>query len=123
MAKKGKKGTPPHLDKYFARGVISEDQYKFFWPQYWKAKKISAQAEEKVIEKFFGAEKKKAAPVTKVEYVRFEMRKSIASVKRDITKAEKQTGQKFHLVRRDRFGRFNSRGRNYQAIRNGGKKK
>lgn len=123
MAKKGKKTTPPGLDKYFQRQLIKESQYKEFWPKYWKAKKIGA--EDSVINRWFPEKKEPGAVLPKPERIIYAapIRKTVASAERELRKAEKQTGEKFHLVRRDRFGRFNSRGRSYQAIRNGSKKK
>lgn len=125
MSKKGKKGTPPHLDKYFQRHIISENQYKFFWPAYWKAG--SQSGKDAVVEKFFGeAIEEKRKENVAIPAISGDVRKSKVSASRDISRLQRITPEvKYHVIRRDRFGRFNSRGRSYQAIRTGrkGKKK
>lgn len=122
MSKKGKKGTPPHLDKYFQRNIITEKDYKTFWPAYWKRE--TQQAKDDYVEKFVKSKAERGGIIRVPPAISGDVRHSKVSASRDISRLQRITPEvKYHGVRRDRFGRFNSRGRSYQAIRNGGKKK
>lgn len=101
MARKRK--TPEVLDFYFDRDVISEADYRDFWPRWWKG---SGQQRREIIR-----ELDLAVEASKVEqFPTFYVTRSLARAKEDA----KRVGG--YVVRRDKSGRFNSRGRFYQVI-------
>jgi len=107
--KKGKK-TPENLDFAFKRELINEDDYKEFWPRWWGA---SEHEREEIIRELLekGISDDPELPlkgdVTKKKKVAVEQAKAIGG----------------YVIRRKKNGQFSKRGRFYQAIKRGGRKK
>lgn len=110
-----RKGTPGDLDYLFERNIIDEEDYADFWEQYWSKK--SEDGRQQVINDFlemadegtlgFGTQEKIAGVVTKN--------------KMDAKRQAATIGGR--VVRRNKLGRFSKRGRFYQAVKKGTKKK
>lgn len=111
MARK-RKSTPPELDMFFTRGLIDESDYREFWPRWWKANKaererIKAELEPK-------AKPMPALPTKGVIHVAKSASK-VTQAKRAAEREAKKIGG--YVVRRDKSGKFNSRGRTFQAVK------
>src|ERR1700686_5109072 len=108
-AKRGGRKTPAELDFLFDRHLVTEDQYKEFWPRWWNA---SESTKEDIINEYL-EEAREESPFLPL--------KGIVTQDREV--AERQaTTISGYVVRRDRTGRFNRKGRFYQAIKRKGKK-
>lgn len=109
---KGKKSTPPELDFIFDRELLDEDQYRDFWANWWKSDK---QQKEALIDKF---SREVEEPLKGGDVLPIKFKPTI-----DKEEAEKQAKTiNGYIVRRDKNGRFNKRGRHYQAVKRGKRK-
>lgn len=101
---KGKKATPPKLDGLFARGVITEENYKEFWAEYWPA----SERERKEIIKRYIAELAEEEPERPVS----------GTITRNHAEAKRQAkAMGGYVARRNASGKFSKRGTYYQAIK------
>jgi hypothetical protein len=114
MGKDKGEGTPDELDYLFERDIIDEEDYVYFWRNYWKRGESGRQS---LINEFLdmasesestlGNEGKLAGVVTKNKAAAIRQAKSIGG----------------KVVRRNKRGQFHKRGRSYQAVRHGKKKR
>lgn len=107
MAKK-KHETPPELDGIFKRGIITEDMYREFWPDWWKR---NAKERADLIE-FYVGESHDNEPELPL----------VGSLTKDLGEAKRQAKAiGGYVIRRTKSGRFSKRGKTFQAIRRGRK--
>lgn len=97
MARKRHK-TPKRLDKFFQRAVVDREDYQDFWSRWWSAN----ESERKEIIEELTEEK--------TEQELHEPTRDYEEAKR---RAKELGGW---IVRRGADGRFNKRGRTYQAV-------
>jgi hypothetical protein len=107
MAKK--KSTPAELDYLFERDIIDEEDYIDFWRQYWRR---GDKGREKLISEFINVALETEPPETLAGV----LTKNKASA---IKQAKMIDGK---VVRRNKNGRFSSRGRTFQAVKKGKRK-
>lgn len=108
--------TPDDVDFIFDRDYIDESEYVDFWISYWDRDKRGREALvnsyiDRAAQREFDFEKQGRFSMTVVGVV--------SSSRRTAEKQAKAMGEGARVIRRDRFGRFNKRGRSYQAIRYG----
>jgi len=99
--------TPSELDFAFERGLITEEDYSEFWPEWWYA---SQPKRTKIINRLLSE---------KIELPVLPKRGKLTKSRKVAEREAKQMGGR--VVRKDRFGKFNSRGRTFQAVRIGKK--
>ena len=95
--------TPGDLDFIFDRSLVDEDEYGEFWAEWWIA---SPEDREKIIDKF---SKKK-----RIELPALPKKGKLTKSRKVAEREAKAIGG--YVVRRDRFGKYNRRGRTFQAI-------
>lgn len=106
---KGGKTTPAELDFLFARNIVSEEEYKEFWPRWWHA---TPNEREDILNEYLeeDAEDFPEQPIK-------------ATLTRDKNLAKFQAELiNGYVTRRNKKGRFSKRGVYYQAIRKGKRK-
>lgn len=103
MRKAGRKGkaTPAELDHLFKRHVISEEQYKEFWPAYWKG---DADQRQKLIDSYT------EEAIEEGEVSSGPLRSNKEAARQDLGDRDG------YIVRRDKSGRFSKHGGRYQAL-------
>ena len=110
MAKKGKKGTPAELDFLFRRQLISENDYRHFWRDWHRSNRSEKQ---EIINEY----KQQFDEIAKLEKKYIKHKGKIYTGKEARSKAEKEAKKTSgYIVRRDRFGRFNSHGKSFLVI-------
>jgi hypothetical protein len=104
-----RKKTPPELDHLFERDIIDEEDYRTFWPEYWKAK--TKRQRDDVVREWTDLAAESGQPVVGV-------------VSRNRLDAERQAQSlndlgdvAYKVVRRNAKGQFSKRGTYYQAVR------
>lgn len=110
MPKKGKKTTPPELDFLFERRLIPEDQYKDFWPRWWNSNK---KEKEEIIKEYLIEES--------IEHPELPL-KGILTKNKKLAE-EQAVAINGKVVRKTKQGRFSKRGKFYQAVRKGNKRR
>lgn len=117
MARKKHK-TPPELDFLFDRDFIDEEDYKEFWPRWWKANELQRnniinEYQEKVSQlEIFS--KEDHFPTKGIVYTASKFT-SVAEARAKAESEAKHIGG--FVVRRNKNGRFSRNGSKFQAIR------
>jgi hypothetical protein len=112
MAKGKGKGTPDDLDHLFERNVIDEEDYAYFWSEYWRRDDIGR---ERLINEFM------EIASDNEELTGQALAGTVTKIKATAVEQARIIGGK--VVRRDKRGRFSKRGRSWQAVNKGNKKK
>jgi hypothetical protein len=123
MSKKGGKGTPDELDYLFERDIIDEEDYVSFWKSYWKLDmEGNKQGQLELINDYTEIAELARQDMTPEEQE--ELPRIAGVVTTNISDAREQARIISGIVvRRDKRGRFSKRGRRYQAVKKGGRKK
>ena len=108
MAKK-RKGTPPELDHLFKRDIIQEDDYKTFWPEYWKAS--TKKKRDAVIREWTEIAAETGQPVVGV------VSRNRLDAQRQAQSLNDLGDTTYKVVRRNARGQFSKRGTYWQAVR------
>jgi hypothetical protein len=114
MGKEKGKGTPDELDYLFERDIIDEEDYVYFWRNYWRRGESGRQS---LINEFL----ERANELDSEEQGELSLAGVVTKNKADAIRQAKSIGGR--VVRRNKRGQFSKRGRSYQAIRHGKKKK
>lgn len=91
--------------EFFDRDILDPDDYPYFWERWWRASRSERAAIRRGLDRKIERQDR-----TTEERMPERVSTSLALAQRE---ARRRGG---YVVRRDRFGRFNPRGRRYQVI-------